>query len=117
MRNNNNFFNAADYFLDRNIRQGRGHKTAIYTEKRNYTYSEIEEMANNTGNAFRNLGLGIDDRMMMLMFDEPQFYAVFWGATKIGAIPIPVNTMLTSDDYEYLLNDSRAKALVISEEL
>ena len=111
------FFNVGDYFLDRNIRQGRGHKVAIYTEKRSYSYNEIQEMANKTGNALRNLGLGIDDRLMMLMFDEPQFYAVFWGAAKIGAVPIPVNTMLTSDDYEYLLNDSRAKALAISEEL
>lgn len=114
---NQTFFNAADYFLDRNIRQGQGQKVAIYTEKRNYTYNDIQEMANKTGNAFHDLGLRIDDRIMMLMLDEPQFYVVFWGAIKIGAIPIPVNTMLTPDDYEYLLNDSRARALVISEEL
>jgi 4-hydroxybenzoate-CoA ligase len=114
---NQPFFNAADYFLDRNIRQGRGHKVAIYTDRRNYTYSEIQEMANKTGNAFRELGLGIDDRIMILMLDEPQFFAMFFGAMKIGAIPIPINTMLTPSDYEYLLNDSRAKALVISEDL
>ncbi|HAA34301.1 MAG TPA: benzoate-CoA ligase family protein, partial [Firmicutes bacterium] len=71
------FFNLGDYFLDRNIRQGRGDKIAIYTERRNYSYNEIQEMANKTGNALRNLGLGIDDRLMMLMFDDPQFYAVF----------------------------------------
>ncbi len=111
------FFNAADYFLDRNIRQGRGHKIAIYTEKRNYTYNEIQEMANKTGNAFHDLGLRIDDRVMLLLLDEPQFYAAFWGAIKIGAIPIPINTMLTPDDYQYLLNDSRAKTLIVSEEL
>ena len=114
---NQDFFNAADYFLERNIRRGKGTKTAIYTEKRNYTYNDIREMANKTGNAFHDLGLRIDDRIMMLMLDEPQFYSVFWGAVKIGAIPIPINTMLTPDNYEYLLNDSRAKALVVSEEL
>ena len=74
-------------------------------------------MANKTGNALRNLVWVLMTVLMMLMFDDPQFYAVFWGATKIGVVPIPVNTMLTSDDYEYLLNDSRAKALAISEEL
>jgi len=58
------FFNLGDYFLDRNIREGRGDKIAIYTEKRNYSYNEIQEMANKTGNALRNLGLGIDDRLM-----------------------------------------------------
>ena len=51
------------------------------------------------------------------MLDVPQFYAVFWGAIKIGAVPIPVNTMLTPDDYEYYLNDSRARVLVVSEQL
>ncbi|OPY68069.1 MAG: Benzoate--CoA ligase [Syntrophorhabdus sp. PtaU1.Bin050] len=111
------FFNAADYFVDRNIRQGRGHKVAVYTEYRNYTYNDIQKMTNKTANAFRELGVHVDDRIMILMLDVPQFYAVFWGAVKIGAVPIPVNTMLTPDDYEYYLNDSRARVLVISEQL
>lgn len=111
------FFNAADYFLDRNIRQGRGHKIAVYTEYKNYTYNDIQKMTNKTANALRELGLQFDDRILILMLDVPQFYAAFWGAIKIGAVPIPVNTMLTSEDYEYYLNDSRAKALVVSEQL
>ena len=108
------FFNAADYFVDRNIRQGRGHKIAVYTEYRNYTYNDIQKMTNKTANAFREVGMTVDDRIMMIMLDVPQFYAVFWGAIQIGAVPIPVNTMLTPEDYEYYLNDSRAKVLVIS---
>jgi benzoate-CoA ligase len=111
------FFNAADYFVDRNIRQGRGHKTAVYTEYRNYTYNDIQKMTNKTANGFRELGVRADDKIMVLMIDVPQFYAVFWGAIKIGAVPIPVNTMLTPEDYEYYLNDSRARVLVISEQL
>ena len=111
------FFNATDYFLDRNVRQGRGHKIAVYTEARNYTYNDIHKMANKTSNAFRELGVHVDDRIMMIMLDVPQFYAVFWGAIKIGAVPIPVNTMLTPEDYEFYLNDSRAKVLVVSEQL
>jgi benzoate-CoA ligase len=111
------FFNAADYFIDRNIRQGRGHKVCVYTEHRNYTYNDIQKMVNKTGNAFRELGVRIDDRVIMLILDSPIFYAVFFGAIKIGAVPIPLSTMLTAEDYEYYLNDSRAKALVISEEL
>jgi 4-hydroxybenzoate-CoA ligase len=111
------FFNATDYFLDRNIRQGRGHKIAVYTEYKNYTYNDIQKMANKTANAFRELGLAVDDRVLILMLDVPQFYAVFWGAIKMGAVPIPVNTMLTPDDYEYYLNDSRAKVLVVSEQM
>lgn len=110
-------FNATDYFVDRNIRQGRGHKVAVYSEERNYTYNDIQKMANKTANGLRDLGVRFDDRILMLMLDVPQFYAVFWGAIKIGAVPIPVNTMLTPEDYEYYLNDSRAKVLVVSEPL
>ncbi len=111
------FFNATDYFVDRNIRQGRGHKVAIYTENRNYTYNDIQKMTNKTANALRDLGVRVDDRVLILMLDVPQFYNIFWGAIRIGAVPIPVNTMLTSDDYEYYLNDSRARVLVVSDAL
>ena len=53
---NDKFFNAADYFLDRNIRQGRGHEIAIYTEHRNYTYNDVQKMVNKTANAMRDRG-------------------------------------------------------------
>jgi 4-hydroxybenzoate-CoA ligase len=111
------YFNAADYFLDRNIRQGRGHKIAIYTDNRNYTYNDVQKMANKTANALRDLGLGLEDRVMMLMLDIPQFHGIFWGTIKMGSVPIPINTMLTPPDYEFYLNDSRARLLVVSEEL
>jgi 4-hydroxybenzoate-CoA ligase len=111
------YFNAADYFLDRNIRQGRSHKIAVYTEYRNYTYNDIHKMVNKTANGLREIGVRVDDRVMILMLDVPQFYAIFWGAIRIGAIPVPVNTMLMPDDYEYYMNDSRARILVVSEEL
>lgn len=110
-------FNSADYFIDRNIRQGKGHKIAIHTEHRNYTYNDVQKMVNKTANALRERGVRIEDRVIMLMLDIPQFYAIFWGAVKIGAVPIPVNTMLTPDDYEFYLNDSRARLLAVSEEL
>lgn len=110
------YFNAADYFIDRIIRQGKGHKIAIYTDHRNYTYNDLQKMVNKTANAMRVLGLRVEDRMMLLMLDVPQFYALFWGAVKMGAIPIPVNTMMTPSDYEFYLNDSRARVLAVSEE-
>jgi 4-hydroxybenzoate-CoA ligase len=110
-------FNASDYFLDRNIRQGRGHKIAIYSEHRNYTYNDVQKMVNKTANGMRELGIRIEDKIMILMLDIPQFWAIFWGSIKIGAVPIPVNTMLTYKDYEYYLNDSRARVLAVSEEL
>ncbi len=111
------FFNAADYFIDRNVREGRGDKVAVYTDFRNYTFKNLQKMVNKTANGLRELGVHVDDRVMLLMLDVPQFYGIFWGAIKIGAVPIPINTMLTPDDYEYYLNDSRARLLVVSESL
>jgi 4-hydroxybenzoate-CoA ligase len=110
-------FNATDYFIDRNIREGRGSKTAVYTQIRNYTYNDLEKMINKTSNALKDLGVRVDDRVMLIMNDVPQFYAIFYGAIKMGAIPVPVNTMMTPEDYEYYLNDSRSRALFISDTL
>jgi 4-hydroxybenzoate-CoA ligase len=111
------FFNATDFFIDRNIRQGRGHKIAIYTEFRNYTYNDVQKMINKTANAMRDLGARVEDKVMLLMLDIPQFYAMFWGCIRMGAVPIPVNTMLTPEDYEFYLNDSRARVLAVSDEM
>ena len=93
----------------------KGHKIALYTENRNFTYNDIQKMANKTANALLNIGIGIEDRVMILLLDIPAFYGIFWGAVKVGAIPIPINTMMTPVDYEFYLNDSRARLLVLSE--
>lgn len=111
------FFNAAEHFIDRNIAEGRGDKVAIRTAVRSYTYADVQKMVNKTANALWDLGLRIEDRIILLMHDVPQFYAIFFGAIRIGAVPVPVNTMMTPKDYEYYLNDSRARVLVVSEEL
>jgi 4-hydroxybenzoate-CoA ligase len=66
---------------------------------------------------FANFGIRVEDRILVALLDVPQFYAVFWGAIKIGAVPIPVNSKLSAEEYAYFLNDSRAKLLVVSEEL
>ncbi|NOZ85551.1 MAG: benzoate-CoA ligase family protein [Deltaproteobacteria bacterium] len=110
-------FNAADYFIDRNIRQGNGHRTAIYFKDRKYTYNDVQKMVNKTANAFIELGVRIEDRVMLLLLDTPEFYACFWGAMRIGAVPVPCSTMMTAEDYKYFLNDSRARVLVASESL
>lgn len=110
-------FNAGEYFVDRNIRAGRGDKTAIYYGDQKITYQEVYENVNRTGNALLSLGIGLEDRVMLLLLDCPEFAYSFFGAMKIGAIPIPTNTLLKPGDYRYLLNDSRAKAIIVSQEL
>lgn len=106
-------FNAASAFLDRNLQEGRGTKTAIFYEGEAYTYAQVAELANRVGNGLLDLGIDLEQRVALLLLDSPQFAAGFFGAIKIGAVPIPINTMLRPSDYVYMLNDSRARALLI----
>jgi len=107
-------FNAATWFVDRHIQEGRAGRPAFHYEDRVLTYGDVAELANRTGNTFRTLGIGMEDRVFMLCLDAPEFLGAFWGAMKIGAVPIPVNTLMRAADYLYFLNDSRAKVAVIS---
>ncbi len=106
-------FNAATAFLDRNLAEGRGTKTAVYFEGNAYTYAQIAELANRVGNALLDLGVDMEQRVALLLLDSPQFAAGFFGAIKIGAVPVPLNTTLRPNDYVYMLNDSRARVLLI----
>jgi len=110
-------FNVATAFLDRTISEGRGAKPAIYYEGTAYTYAQIAELANRVGNGLLDLGVDLEQRVALLLLDSPQFAAAFFGAIKIGAVPIPLNTMLRPSDYVYMLNDSRARTLFIHEVL
>lgn len=107
-------FNAAVHFVDRNIAEGRGAFPAFVCEGRTLTYSDLLELTNRTGNALRELGVSRGDRVLMACLDAPEFLGTFWGAIKIGAVPVPVNTLLRSQDYLYLLDDTQAKVAVIS---
>ena len=107
-------FNVATWFVDRHVTEGRGGAPAFHYETRVLTYGDVFDLANRTGNALRALGVGLEDRVLMLCLDAPEFLATFWGAIKIGAVPIPVNTLMRATDYLYFLNDSRAKVAVVS---
>ena len=107
-------FNVATWFVDRHVTEGRGGAPAFHYENRVLTYGDVFDLANRTGNALRALGVGLEDRVLMLCLDAPEFLATFWGAIKIGAVPIPVNTLMRASDYLYFLNDSRAKVAVVS---
>jgi benzoate-CoA ligase len=110
-------FNAASFFVDRHVDEGRGGKIAFFHEEGELTYAGLQRMVNRAGNALRDLGVELEHRVLCLLLDSPAFLATFWGAIKIGAVPIPVNTMMRAQDYLYFLNDSRARVAVISEAL
>src|SRR6266581_4490094 len=107
-------FNVASWFVDKNVAEGRGASPAFLHEDRTLTYADVQELVNRTGNALLELGVEMETRVLMLCLDAPEFIGTFWGAIKIGAVPVPVNTLMRTADYLYFLGDSRAKVAVIS---
>lgn len=105
--------NVASVFLDHNLQVGRGDKTAIYYEGRTYSYAQVAELTNRMGNALLDLGVDMEQRVAMLLLDSPAFAVTFFGAIKIGAVPTPLNTNLPPNDYVPILNESRARVLVV----
>lgn len=110
-------YNAASHFVDRHIAEGRGAKTAFIDDKGSYTYADLAARVNRAGNLLKAQGVKPEQRVLMAMLDGIDFPALFWGAMKIGAVPVPVNTLLTTPDYDYMLRDSRAVLLCVSDAL
>lgn len=106
-------YNAANLFIDEHVHKGRGEKVAIYYRDKAISYKVLREKVNQVGNMLRRLGYKMEDRILVVCHDTPEFIYTFFGAIKIGAVPIPVNTMMQPSDYEYFLNNSRAKGLII----
>jgi benzoate-CoA ligase family protein len=110
-------FNVAAHFVDRNVLEGRGAKVAIECGDERVTYQRLLENTNRVGNALLALGVRPEERVLLLLLDTPEFLYSFFGAIKIGAVAVPVNTQAKPQDYEYILNDCRARVALVSEPL
>lgn len=106
-------FNAAEYFVDRNLAEGRGSKTAILFDDQAFTYTQVSENVNRAANMLTELGVGLETRVMLLLRDTPEMIFSFYGAIKAGAVPIPTNILMKAPDFLYMLNDSRAPVLIV----
>src|SRR6266481_3109295 len=110
-------FNVAAYFIDRHMHEGRSQKVAFECGDQHVTYGQLFERVNRAGNALKGLGLRPEERVAMLLLDTPEFAYFFFGGIKIGAVPVPINTLLKPHEYEYILNDCRTRVLIVSETL
>jgi acyl-coenzyme A synthetase/AMP-(fatty) acid ligase len=81
-------FNAASYFVDRHIKDGRADRVAIECGEVHVTYRQLFERVNQVGNGLRTLGVRIEERVFLLLLDSPEFAFSFFGAIKIGAVPV-----------------------------
>jgi benzoate-CoA ligase len=106
-------FNMADYFLYHNLEKGRGNKVCLYFEDQTWTYAATAAMSNRVGNVLRNLGVEIEDRVLIALPDTPAFVWTWFGAARIGAVITMVNPVLPAADYNYYLNYTRARVAII----
>lgn len=108
------YYNAAHDLIERNLSAGRAGKTAYIDDAGEYTYRELAGRVNRLANALRSLRLGMEQRVLLCLHDTIDFPVAFLGTIKAGLVPVAVNTLLPPSDLQYILEDSRAAAVVIS---
>ncbi|WP_306318933.1 MULTISPECIES: benzoate-CoA ligase family protein [unclassified Streptomyces] len=107
-------FNACRYLLDRRIDDGDGDRLALTGPAGEFTYAELHDRVCRTATGLRAVGLRPEQRVLLFMADSPDFVTVFLAALRVGAIPVPVSTMLHAGDLGELLRDARAAFLAVS---
>ncbi|MCX7307546.1 MAG: benzoate-CoA ligase family protein, partial [Afipia sp.] len=110
-------YNAVTYLLDRNVDEGRGSKVVFKDPASEITYGELQKQTRRLANVLKRLGVRREERVAMMMLDTVDFPIVFLGAIRAGIVPVPLNTLLTAEQYAYILSDCRARVLFISEAL
>ncbi len=106
--------NAVRWFLDRHVEEGRGERTAFTDPWRSLSYAALQAASARAAGALAAAGVTPERRVILWLLDTVDFPALFWGAMRLGAVPVPVNTLLTAAQLADLLRDSAAEALVVS---
>ena len=94
-------FNAASFFIDRHVADGRGGRTLFRFAGRRLTYSDVADASARCANALAELGVEVENRVVIALPDVPAFAVVFWAAARVGAIAVPVNPLLSAADHEF----------------
>lgn len=105
--------NITSYFLDRNLTEGRGERTALITPGGRVTYAQLAALTNRVGNVLRGLGVGQEERVLLALSDGVEFVASWFACQKIGAVTAEVYTFLHPKDYAYYLDYTRARVVVV----
>ncbi len=110
-------YNFAADILKRNLDAGRGNKLAYIDHRGQYTYAELADRVERFGQVLRSLGSRREERVLICLLDTIDWPTAFLGTIKAGIVAVPVNTLMTETDYRFMLKDSRARLLVVSEAL
>jgi benzoate-CoA ligase family protein len=107
--------NLASRFVDRNVEEGRGERTALIGPGGRTTYAELAALVNRSGNVLRELGVRPEERVLLVLGDSVEFVALWYGAQKIGAVTAEAYTFLQPKDYAYYLDYTRAGVVVVDQ--
>jgi benzoate-CoA ligase len=107
--------NFAQHLFQANA--GRAAKIAYVDDRGSLSYGQLEERSRRFGAALLGLGIRREERVLLLMLDSNEWPVAFLGCLYAGIVPVAVNTLLTADDYTYMLAHSRAQAAVVSASL
>src|SRR6266446_9286493 len=110
-------YNFAADIIERNLKAGRANKPVYIDPRGSWTYGQLAERVDRFGHVLRSLGIRREERILLALLDTIDWPTAFLGAIKAGVVPIPVNTLMTEEDYRFMLADSRAKVVVVSEPL
>lgn len=110
-------FNMSTELLDVHVASGNGDRVAIKTLDHDITYAQLLANTSRFSLALREMGVRPEERVALLVHDREEFLYAFLGAVRAGCQAVPMNTMLKPHDYEYQLQDSRARVLVIDADL
>jgi benzoate-CoA ligase len=105
-------FNFAQHLIAANA--ARPLKTALIDDVGTLTYGELSEQIRHFAGGLKALGLKREERVLLLMHDSSDWVVAFLGALYAGVVPVAVNTLLTTEDYAFMLRHSRAQAALVS---
>jgi benzoate-CoA ligase family protein len=108
--------NAGWWYLDRHLEDGRAAWTCLKSEEGNLSYGDLADLAGRVANVLIEAGLRIEDRVLLVLPDSPLLVATILGAMRVGAVPVPLSTRLTSVDYAYVAADCRPRVAVVAPE-
>src|ERR1700676_4781558 len=110
-------YNFAADILKRNLDAGRAKKLAFIDDHGSYSYGDLADRVERFGNVLRSIGMRREERALICLTDTIDWPTAFLGAIKAGVVAVPVNTLMTEAEYRFILEDSRARLLIVSEEL
>jgi len=108
-------FNAATFFVDRHLAEGRGGHPAFRVAGESLSYAGLASTADRVGSALGALGVEMENRVVLALDDSPAFAASFWGVVKLGAVAVPLNTLMSAPDYASILTESRARVAIVDD--